>query len=261
MKSGKIDLTNFSVGGTQTGRIKMKKDNSTLGVTSVFLSVDGEVNPKGQGVWSIFLRLSGCTAGCTFCDTTYSWKDGERLFPEEIIRRIQYIGRGVRKVTITGGEPLEQQGKAFTGLLQLLLSEGYFITIETNGLHKIDDILRTADYMGRNRQLSIILDWKLGSSGKVSEKVAPSLYVNLPRNCFVKFVISDRADFNEAITASDFIRKTSGAKIYFSPCEGGIKPSELFNWMKESACPAWGVGFNLQLHKFIFSDDWREEEG
>ena len=261
MKKDKIAHAEFNIGGTTTGRIKMKKDNGTLGVTTVFLSVDGEVNPKGQGVWSVFLRLSGCTAGCTFCDTTYSWKEGDRLLPEEITRQIQNIGRGVKKITITGGEPLEQQGRAFTNLIQILLSEGYYITIETNGLHKVDDILKTADYMGRNQQLSIILDWKLGSAGKVSEKVSPSVYMNLPRNCFVKFVVSDRADFNEAITAADFIRKTSGAKIYFSPCEGGIKPSELFSWMKESVCPTWGIGFNLQLHKFIFSDDWREEEG
>lgn len=241
----------------------MKKDNqeNTLKVTSIFLSVDGEVNPMGQGVWSVFVRLSGCSAGCSFCDTRYSWKGGDEKSVTDILSDIKKVSQGVKKITLTGGEPLESRGVALITLIQELLLDGYYITVETNGLHEVDEFIHIASIMGRNQQLSMIMDWKLPSAGKVAEKVRRSYYVDLPHNCFIKFVISDRVDFNEAIIATSFIRKTSDARIYFSPCAGGIKPAELFQWMKDSVCPSWNVGYNLQLHKYVFSDDWREEEG
>ena len=259
MKNGKVSLDDLVLRGTKTERIPSEK-LSTLKVTSIFLSVDGEVNPLGQGAWSIFVRLSGCSAGCSFCDTKYSWKDGDELAVMDILSEIKKIGQGVKKITLTGGEPLESSGKALTTLIQELLLDGYYITIETNGLHSPDELLQVASIMGRNRQLSMILDWKLPSAGKVSEKIMRNHYVDLPNNCFVKFVISDENDFREALEAASFIRKTSDAQIYFSPCGGSLTPETLFQWMKASLCPSWRIGYNLQLHKYLFSDDWRDEE-
>jgi organic radical activating enzyme len=178
----------------------------------------------------------------------------------DILSDIKKISQGVKKITLTGGEPLESSGKALTTLIQELLLDGYYITIETNGLHSPDELLKVASLMGRNRQLSMILDWKLPSAGKVSEKIKRSHYVDLPHNCFVKFVISDRTDFDAAIEAASFIRKISDAQLYFSPCADDIELSTLFNWMKGSVCPSWGIGYNLQLHKYLFADDWRDEE-
>jgi len=249
----------FEIKGSGTGGISLK--NEMLKITSIFLSVDGEVNPKAQGAWSVFIRFAGCTAGCKYCDTKYSWKGGEDLSVSYILDKVEKIGRGVRKITITGGEPFESYGSSMISLIQKLLLRDYFITIETNGLHDVEDLLQHASRVGKEDNLSFILDWKLPSAGKVSTKVKPVNYMDLPSNCFVKFVISDRLDFINAIKAAGFIRFNSQAKIYFSPCGGGIDASELFNWMKDSICPLWGIGYNLQIHKFIFSDDWRDEEG
>lgn len=240
--------------------MKSDKKENMLKVTSIFLSVDGEVNPMGQGAWSTFVRLSGCTAGCKFCDTKYSWKDGDEWSVLRLLAEIKDISKGVKKITITGGEPLESNRASFTSLIQELLLDGYYITIETNGLHEVDELLQVASIMGRNRQLSIILDWKLPSSGINPHLIRRSAYVDLPHNCFVKFVISDLIDFEAAMDAASFIRKTSDARIYFSPCGGSLKPETLFHWMKDSMCPSWGIGYNLQLHKYLFSDDWRDEE-
>lgn len=240
--------------------MKKNEKKNTLKITSIFLSVDGEVNPMGQGVWSVFVRLTGCTAGCSFCDTKYSWKGGEEKSVLDILSDIRKLSQGVKKITLTGGEPLEFQGDALTALIQELLLDGYFITVETNGLHSVDALLQIAADQGRQGYLSFIMDLKLPSSGKVAEKVMLSHYIDLPHNCFIKFVVSDRVDFDKAIESASFIRKHSDARIYFSPCEGGIKPSELFVWMKNSVCPSWGIGYNLQLHKCLFSNDWRDEE-
>ncbi len=262
-------MQNMIVEDAKTGRLKgdqlnkanaPKEKENYLKVTSIFLSVDGEVNPMGQGAWSTFVRLSGCTAGCKFCDTKYSWKDGEEVPVLSILAKIRDISKGVKKITITGGEPLEQRGTALTTLIQELLLDGYYITVETNGLHEVEEFLHIAAIVGRNRQLSMILDWKLPSSGAPEHKIKKATYVDLPHNCFVKFVISDAVDFEKAIEAASFIRKCSDARLYFSPCAGGIEPATLFEWMKDSVCPSWGIGYNLQLHKYTFSDDWRDEE-
>lgn len=253
-----MNRDNFKIEGTETGRTNLS--SGALRVTSIFLSVDGEVNPAGQGAWSVFVRLSGCSAGCSFCDTKYSWKDGEVISVSNILHDIKKIGQGVKNITLTGGEPLESSGPALTTLVQELLLDSYYITIETNGLHGVNELLQVASLMGRNKQLSMIMDWKLPSAGKVSEKINRGNYIALQDHHFVKFVISDRVDFDAAMDAAAFIRKTSKARIYFSPCGGSLQPETLFQWMKESVCPSWGIGYNLQLHKYLFSDDWRDEE-
>ncbi len=63
--------------------------------------------PQGEGgfvgTMCTFIRLQGCTVGCEFCDTKYTWgKGGERMLVEDIVAQIHYPN-----VIITGGEPLQ----------------------------------------------------------------------------------------------------------------------------------------------------------
>ena len=67
-------------------------------------------------------------------------------------------------------------------------------------------------------------------------------------------------DFDCAMKAVKSMRSHTNARIFFSPAEDGASPEDLFKWMKEENCHMYKVGYNLQLHKFIFSDDWRDEE-
>jgi 7-carboxy-7-deazaguanine synthase len=229
-------------------------DITSLKVTSIFLSVDGEVNPKGQGAWSTFVRLAGCSAGCAFCDTKYSWKGGDIMSVDEVYDKILELGDGCKKVTITGGEPLQQQGMALDTLISRLLIDDYFITVETNGLFNVKPLLK------RFPQISFIVDFKLPSAGKVAKKVEVDYYTDLPESCYLKFVISDALDFDIAMRAVKYLRGRTSAKIYFSPCSSSLKPSELFHLMKKERCFVLDIGFNLQMHKYIFLDDWRDEE-
>ena len=110
-----------------------------LNVLTVFLTVDGEANAYHQGTWTTFVRLTGCRVGCHWCDTKYSWsiKQGEIMAPSSLIQRVEAVSRGCKKITLTGGEPLEQDGPALRCFLRRLLDHGYRITCETAGTHDI----------------------------------------------------------------------------------------------------------------------------
>lgn len=223
----------------------------SLEVQSIFLSINGEICRSGQGSWAVFLRFSGCHEECSYCDTKYSWGTGKKLSVEEIISLVQEKSKGCRKITITGGEPLEQFGDDFIKLLNLLSIEEYQISIETNGTQQEAIQVITDKYPN----ISLVVDYKTSSAGPVYKKMNDALFFKLPENCFIKFVIGDLNDFNCTLEAIRRFRGRTRAKIYFSPCSNDPSFSkELFNWMKDKQPLLLDVGFNLQIHKQIFGN-------
>lgn len=82
---------------------------------------------SGQKMY--FVRLQGCTVGCYFCDTKYSWKESDQIIKEkDIIQRA--LDSGVEWMCITGGEPLEQD---LTALVLNAQDKGLKVQIETSG--------------------------------------------------------------------------------------------------------------------------------
>lgn len=105
-----------------------------LRVLEIYLA-DGQ----GEGIWtgqpSIFLRLSGCTVGCKYCDTKFSWRTagGVWMSKDEIAAELFLVGQGVNNVVLTGGEPLEHPLPLVNELMVYLVSLGFRITVETSG--------------------------------------------------------------------------------------------------------------------------------
>ena len=225
-----------------------------ININNIFLSVDGECNFYGQGCWSVFIRFAGCTVGCTYCDTKYCWrkKSGMLMTIPQIIREVKKVGKGTKKVTITGGEPLEQREGLYdliSGLQSFV--NFYDITVETAGIYDFTDI---------SNAVSIVADYKLKSAGKCSRLIKEDYFYDLMGEDFIKMVITNKRDFNEAVTFSKRMMKDIRAKIFFSPSIGLLEPMKLFTWMKNSDCPKLGIKYNLQIHKFIFGNNWRKEE-
>jgi organic radical activating enzyme len=98
-----------------------------LKVNELFVSLQGEGRFQGQPV--IFVRLSGCTRKCDFCDTSYH-NEYTEMTVEEVINEVRkYVG--VDKVVFTGGEPLIQLDEIERVKEELVYE--YDFHLETNG--------------------------------------------------------------------------------------------------------------------------------
>jgi 7-carboxy-7-deazaguanine synthase len=100
-----------------------------LRVSEVFASVQGEGVTAGMP--SAFVRLQGCSVGCHWCDTKYSWapEGGEEITLDALLAQV--AAAGLENVVVTGGEPLEHP--AFTTVVNRLKAAGHRVEVETAG--------------------------------------------------------------------------------------------------------------------------------
>jgi len=208
-------------------------------IYSIFPSISGEVDLYHQGRLTTFIRFSGCNCRCSYCDTKYALdiNSGTEMTPAEVMEKVKTIG--IRKITITGGEPLLQQDALFE-LTRLLWKDAYEISIETNGSFPLYGY-----GVG-----SWVVDWKLPSSGE-SHKMNIDIFEGLKSTDFIKFVIQDREDFNEAIAIKKILQSKESyqAKFAFSPMHGVMDANTLINWLMREE--AYDAILNVQLHKVL----------
>jgi len=97
---------------------------STYQVNEIFYSIQGEGVLTGTPC--TFIRLQGCTVGCPWCDTKYTWqRGGTRMTPYEIGNQVQHS-----HVVITGGEPTLYN---LDPLIRALWARGCYVQLETSG--------------------------------------------------------------------------------------------------------------------------------
>ncbi|HEX7502442.1 MAG TPA: 7-carboxy-7-deazaguanine synthase QueE [Acidobacteriota bacterium] len=101
-------------------------------VSEIFWSAQGE--GVHSGCPAIFIRLSGCSLRCPYCDSRNSWAPGRSLPPAAIVAAVGALKSAYpqARLVITGGEPLEQDLRT---LVAALKRRSYFVAVETNGLH------------------------------------------------------------------------------------------------------------------------------
>lgn len=212
--------------------------NEQLKIIEMFTSIQGESSYSGRPCF--FIRLAGCNLNCSYCDTQFakSAEDGEDYSIHELLAKAKESG--VSLVEITGGEPLMQ--KAVPELCSKLLESDFKVLIETNGSLRIsqlpEDVIK-------------ILDCKCPSS-RESEKMDLSNFADLTEKDEVKFVISDRQDYEYAcykIHQHDLSSQVGN--ILFSPI---MEPDVLAEWILADKLD---VRFQLQLHKVIWDPDER----
>lgn len=97
-------------------------------VNEIFTTVQGEGMLVGSP--STFIRLQGCTVGCVWCDTKYTWAaGGERMLVNDIFSKVDR-----QHVVITGGEPTMYD---LDGLIVPLQSSRRYVQLETSGQYGI----------------------------------------------------------------------------------------------------------------------------
>lgn len=203
----------------------------------VFLSIQGE--STDTGLPCIFVRLYGCPIGCVYCDQPQTLSNKHKASIETIMNRVKKY-RGVKRVCITGGEPLIYKNDLMP-LVWELQYEGYKVSIETSGCLPIEDFLR--------RDWKYIMDVKCPSSGVVEKNIYENL-LKLHSKDEVVFVIADKKDYE--FMKSVLQKYPTQAHILLSPMfnkEGkNVIGKELVGWLLYDRLD---YRIQIQLHKIL----------
>lgn len=170
----------------------------------------------------------------------YAFNGATEMSIDEVFR--QAAAFGITLIEFTGGEPLLQREVPL--LVNRFLEGGNTVLIETNGSIGIDII---------DPEAIIIMDIKTPSSGMEHSFCEKNIGF-LKRTDEVKFVISDRRDYDWAQERIDVYDLARRCRILLSPAFAKLKPDVLADWMVRDASPA---RLNLQIHKYLFSPDAR----
>ena len=213
-------------------------------VAEKFVSINGESIRAGEP--AVFIRFRGCNLNCSYCDTKWantSECSAEMLTTQQIVSYVS--DTGITDVTLTGGEPLLQDG--IYEIIEGLKKIGCNVEIETNGSISI------AELNSKPHRPAFTLDYKLPSSGMESAMLTEN-YDYLKECDAVKFVSGTEEDFEKAAEIIEKFSLTEKCRVYISPVFGSIDPKEIVDFMIRRKMN--GVRLQLQLHKFI----WDPEE-
>jgi 7-carboxy-7-deazaguanine synthase len=209
-----------------------------LKINEVFYSIQGESSWVGHP--TVFVRTTGCNLRCTYCDTKYSYYEGEFQELETLLNGI--AKHKTKFVCITGGEPLLQ--KEIFPLMDTLVSQNYLVSLETSGSKSIENV---------NPKVKTILDVKTPDSGAADSFLISNLEFSNELTEF-KFVICSEKDFEwseEFCRQHDLFRKFT---VLYSPSYGEVSE----RWLAERILARNSIArMQIQLHKKIWSSDAR----
>lgn len=216
-------------------------------VVEKFVSINGEGQLAGQ--LAVFIRLAGCNLNCSYCDTKWANEKDvafELMTSKEIYEYIK--STGVKNITLTGGEPLMQEG-ILELLQELSKDEELSVEIETNGSISLKEF----QVIKENRP-KFTMDYKLQSSN-MEDKMDIDNFNYLKAEDTVKFVVGNNEDLSRAKAIIDEYELTSKASVYISPVFGQIDLENMVDFIKDNKMN--GVTLQLQLHKVIWSPEKR----
>lgn len=236
---------------------------------SVFVSVEGE--GTGVGIRTLFLRLAGCSVGCAYCDTKSSWDPHPEtwtlLRPKEnlqvpnptnagdVIGFVQPLTKlQVRRINLTGGEPLQQL--EFTQSLTHLLHHKLDLPciLETSGLfpEELGFVLDDFNQINLDIKLPSLMDgqenWDLYFR---SLKIAANSFLQ------VKLVVADNSTDDEIQQATRIISEVeSFIPLVLQPvCKSDAfsPPNEeqLMRWQEIGLQRLLDVRVIPQIHKML----------
>ena len=213
-------------------------------VVEKFVSINGEGSKAGQ--LAVFIRFAGCNLDCVYCDTKWANEKDvsySEMSKEEIYEYIK--STGVRNITVTGGEPLLQDG-IYEFLEYLSLDKELSVEIETNGSVDIS-LFKKID-----NTPSFTMDYKLDYSNMENKMFLDNLK-KLDKRDVIKFVSGSQKDLEILKNIVEKYNLIERTKVYVSPVFGAIEPSVIVDWMIENNLN--GMNLQIQMHKIIWDPE------
>lgn len=218
-------------------------------VIEIFSSIDGEGITAGYP--AVFIRLAGCNLRCSYCDTQYSYDGGKEMCLEEIMDKVMSFG--IRRVTVTGGEPLIHRD--IGSLLGCLLISGMKVNVETNGsvdVRQVVHFIENSVTLDDMRNLFFTIDYKLSCSGQQNEMCFNN-FRNKREEDIIKFVVGSKEDLEQTRVVCELCGLKD--KVFISPVFGKIQPSDIVQFILDNHMDFARV--QLQMHKIIWDPDKR----
>ncbi len=207
-----------------------------LRLTEIFVSLQGEA--LATGAPTVFVRLTGCPLRCHYCDTAYAFSGGDWHDIGDVVATV--AGYGVRHVCVTGGEPLAQPN--CLALLSELCDAGLTVSLETSG---------AIDIAGVDARVSRVLDIKTPGSGECERNRWENIDC-LTAHDQVKFVVTDRADFDWALGIVEQYALAGRCTVFVSPSHEELPARRLADWLVSARAP---LRLQVQLHKYLWGDE------
>jgi 7-carboxy-7-deazaguanine synthase len=218
-------------------------------ITEIYKSLQGE--STYAGLPCVFVRLTGCNLRCTWCDSEYTFKGGQKMTSDEVMAAVMRLRPSGGLVEITGGEPMLQE-RDLVPFMKSLADRGYTVLLETSGERPLQNV---------PHEVIKIVDVKCPDSGEGETFHLENLKALTSRD-EMKFVLASRTDYE---FACDFVRRHNLTEkvnaVLFSPAfrkdaTGArdsshclLDPQQLAEWMIADDIPA---RLGLQMHKFIW---------
>lgn len=217
---------------------KPVKDNSQIKINEIFYSIQGE--STYAGLPTVFIRTTGCNLRCSYCDTTYSYQEGQFLSLDEILAKA--LAYRTDYICLTGGEPLLQSDSV--ELMKRLCDMDKKVSLETSGAIDISKV---------DSRVKIILDIKTPDSGAPNSFLEKNLDFITP-STEIKFVICSEKDFDWAEDLCQKKKLFRKAIVLYSPSYEKVLP----HWLAEKILHQnSNARLHLQQHKYIWSSTTR----
>ncbi len=227
-------------------QLKGKADFRVSLADPLFFSLQGEGATIGRP--SVFIRLMGCSVGCVWCDTKYSWS-GPPVEEVTIAEILDFCREHEgAQVVVTGGEPLESP--QFPTLIEALHAAGLRVEVETAGhLPPSEDVLERVDQWNVSPKLQ---------SAQISEEKQPVTldWLRRAKEPYLKFVVhrADELDEIEAVLDKYGLGDFPRSRIIISP--GGKTRAQMEHRLLSLAEVSMerGYRFTPRLHVILWGD-------
>ena len=205
-----------------------------LKINEIYHSIQGESSYMGKPC--IFIRLTYCNLRCSYCDSEYTFHDGNDMSIDEIVDEIKKYP--CKLVEVTGGEPLFQ--KNCINLLKKLVDLKYDVLLETSGAISLKDV---------PEKVKKIVDFKCPSSN-MSDKNLWGIVDELNNSDEIKFVIGNLEDYLWTKKKINDYNLNLNRTVLLSPVFGKIKLEQIADWILKDNL---NVRLQLQMHKYIWN--------